>query len=455
MQAILYSFEKRKNSTAVVSVSGSTVDLVLKAGTSVFKPTFELRTSGYLNYNYAYVADFGRYYFINEQRLGINNYMELDCECDVLATYKLNIVGASAYIRHRTKTNTQIIDTRLSMKTSATVASTTGAMPHIDSQVGTYVIGVQGVDSVNYYCTDNFSHITRLVGSNEFWNVINSLATVEDCLKQIASCNDIVSNIKSCFWIPFDVPREYAGGNVFLGGFDTGYALPVVSSRMELFGVVGGSIPWQASDWRRNAPFHQIYVYLPFVGLVPLSPNTIMDASSLNIQGAINYYSGDISYDITASNGRKLGTFGTNTACSMAIGASNISAKQVASAAIGVASSVILGAATGGAGAALGMGAMSAVNGVLSTDMQHGGIYVSGGGTGIAGGESIVIYSVFHDTNVDPHNLSAIAGEPEFSVMAIPSSGFVETIGFSVSGSMLDAERDAINSLCDRGIYVE
>lgn len=455
MQAFLYSFQKRKNSTKIVDAQGTEVQLVLKDKTDIVNPVFFIRSSGYLNYNYAYVPDFGRYYFIKNQRMGINNAMELECEVDALATYKANIVGADAFISYRTKTNTEIVDPRLSMQTSATVQYDFASVPHINITTGTYIIGVQGKDSVDYFCTDNLRHISRLLTSATFDNFIQSLSTTDDILKQILSCGNVAENIKSCIWVPFDVPRSLSSGNVFLGGYDTGYSLPRVDKQFELIALPSISIPWQASDWRRNAPYHQIFVRLPFVGLVPVSPSTVMDSGGIHMQGAINYYSGDITYSLDGDNGAELGLYGASTACPISIGASNINPKDVIGGAIGIGASIAAGAVTGGAGAAVGLGTMSAIKGILNTDMQSGGLYSAGGGTGIASGELIEVITVFHDTNVSPHNLSNISGEPEMSVQPIPGSGYVETVGFSVSGTMVDAERVLINNMLDRGAYIE
>ncbi len=62
----LYSFKKRENSTKRPSTGGTDFSVVLLDETSLMTPTFKLSIgSNPIGYNYAYVSDFNRYYFIN------------------------------------------------------------------------------------------------------------------------------------------------------------------------------------------------------------------------------------------------------------------------------------------------------------------------------------------------------------------------------------------------------
>ena len=66
---------------------GITLVGTLRAQSSVMAPTFTVQDTTVIGYNYCYIPDFGRYYYIN----GINalraNLFELSLGIDVLMTY--------------------------------------------------------------------------------------------------------------------------------------------------------------------------------------------------------------------------------------------------------------------------------------------------------------------------------------------------------------------------------
>ena len=51
--------------------------------------------------NYAYIDEFKRYYFIRTITVGQNNIHTLSMECDVIETYKEDILNSSALISRR------------------------------------------------------------------------------------------------------------------------------------------------------------------------------------------------------------------------------------------------------------------------------------------------------------------------------------------------------------------
>ena len=74
------------------------VDIRLKADTDITNPSIVLSATNidYDIFNYAYIPQLKRYYFINNIT-NINNTMwRLDMSCDVLETYKNDILGSKA-----------------------------------------------------------------------------------------------------------------------------------------------------------------------------------------------------------------------------------------------------------------------------------------------------------------------------------------------------------------------
>ena len=65
MTVTFYDFSKCINSTKQPTGVGTDVSVVLKEGCSVENPILVL-TGNNFTYNYAYISDFGRYYFVTD-----------------------------------------------------------------------------------------------------------------------------------------------------------------------------------------------------------------------------------------------------------------------------------------------------------------------------------------------------------------------------------------------------
>ena len=59
----------------------------LRNESSVIRPSILVEVENPTNYNYMYIPDFGRYYFIKEMTSVRTNLWRLDCEVDVLKSY--------------------------------------------------------------------------------------------------------------------------------------------------------------------------------------------------------------------------------------------------------------------------------------------------------------------------------------------------------------------------------
>lgn len=92
--------------------AGGTYSCNLKDTTSILNPVIIVRTSDPVyNYNYVYIQEFGRYYFINDIKSVNNNVWEISAHVDVLETYKDAILSNTAVIRRQsTLYNTYLND---------------------------------------------------------------------------------------------------------------------------------------------------------------------------------------------------------------------------------------------------------------------------------------------------------------------------------------------------------
>ena len=83
-------FKKRRNSTKQADGSGGSASFPvrLKENTSMMRPVFMIST---VNWNWNYASWDGRFYYVIDIVSQANEYFEVHCELDVLATFKTDI----------------------------------------------------------------------------------------------------------------------------------------------------------------------------------------------------------------------------------------------------------------------------------------------------------------------------------------------------------------------------
>ena len=126
--------------------AGTSYDCVLKAGTSVLTPTIILCDTGVnlKGYNYMYIADFGRYYFIDDIVTKNNDVWEVSGHVDVLETYATAIKANSAVLRRQQNIFNLYLDDP-EFKTLNTVRVQTKKFPNSQfSKTLKYVLVVNG-----------------------------------------------------------------------------------------------------------------------------------------------------------------------------------------------------------------------------------------------------------------------------------------------------------------------
>lgn len=99
LQMLTTSADKR-----TLSKSASEIDTVtckLKQGTSIIDPIViigKISAKNIRRFNYAYISDFGRFYFVNDIVEAPANQLEVSMHVDVLRTYASDIRGISTLI---------------------------------------------------------------------------------------------------------------------------------------------------------------------------------------------------------------------------------------------------------------------------------------------------------------------------------------------------------------------
>lgn len=471
------NFEKRKNSTKQppgTSGSYDTLSVVLKEGTSLEQPVFIIKSN---DFSYNYVQFNSTYYYVDDIVSEKNQLLELHCSRDLLATYKAKIQAASAFVLYYTHSNTEIADRRLSVAASQTTQRDSGNFAFLGTS-HCYILTIVGEKQINAYCLgrsdiqnlygqdfidayeDSINHLPAVTGTNFADTWISFVNWYKEWLKCAAGsfnyAGTISENIKSCKILP--VTTGSVGGvpntPVIIGGIDTGIKGYLINGRT-MSDYVTVDIPWQATDWRRLSPYHEIYLYIPAVGLITLSPSDLIGKTKLTVNLTMDVLSGDAIFEVktdgVGENGHVVYYTATNLATDFAIGSSQVTPAQITSALLGT----IVGAAEGTL--IQPQGALSLANSLTPTPMCIGQ-NTGGALLGLSNPQTVTCYTIYHAPTAAPSNPRAIQGEPFNAVMSlgsVPTNGYVQTSGASVEVGAFGNDKDIINSYLNGGIYIE
>ena len=462
----LFNFNKKKNSTKTVTDPGTEVNVKLKEATSITSPSFIFE--GELP-GFNYVKAFNRYYFITEITSISNNLYKIDCECDVLATFKTSIGGTSAYVRYAsTGYDVRIPDTRLSTIDKVTTASS------YKVAIPDYIVDADNVGTVCLQIINDDTSIATANGLGFYFMGIQGIGAATDIMMRNDSLldslnkylNDAYSAIVSVKWIPFNIdigstPDHVRVGNMLMECEDPNHPgvmlrlaglkpTSISQCRKVLSWII--DIPWVYDDWRNMSPYTSLSLYLPYIGMIDIPVNDYIGRTFIEMETDVDLVTGDILYK------RRKGTaildvYKSNCAVELTIGQSQSNVGGV----ISGLSSVLGNAASMNVG-----GTVSSVANLALAENQRSLSTVGGNVGGVTtapvinnlGNACLTVYT--HDTNVDPSVVASTMGRPVEAKKTINTlSGYIQCENASISMSGLDSDRDVINSYLNSGFFYE
>lgn len=301
MNVTFYNFTKRRNSTKQPT-GGTTYTCLLKDDTSTSRPSIEIKWDGTssapASNNYCYIADFGRYYWVDSWTYSDRKWIA-NCTVDVLATYKTQIGSSSKYVlRAASYFDPDVIDTLYSPKGRPWVYSTSNIMGGFpvwadDLSGGTIIIGIIGMDDsvaystagASYYkCTpQNYMKFLSDMFTESLINVDgeNYGSTVGDAFKAFSrnllrSVTNPTQYIKSAMWFPFTFSASGTGVHPKVGGITSSavfYPLTDPISRQSGYFSNQSGYPLPLSGnavWPYIEPFVRATVHFPPFGTFPI-----------------------------------------------------------------------------------------------------------------------------------------------------------------------------------------
>lgn len=99
MILILYSNESGSGTINKTLSNELNLNVSVRSDFDVINPQFKLAEIDgvdFTTYNYCYLPELGRYYFIDNKTLVNRKVTLFECSCDVLETYKQNILSSNA-----------------------------------------------------------------------------------------------------------------------------------------------------------------------------------------------------------------------------------------------------------------------------------------------------------------------------------------------------------------------
>lgn len=322
LTARFYTFSKRNNSTMrPAENAGLVYDVLLKGDCSVIQPSLIMYFGRYSapEYNYVWIPDLKRYYFIDNWNYIENCNWMAECTCDVLATYKEEIGMQQCYVvRSSSRRNDNIPDMLYPVTNDVTTKKSIYNNPfnyegEIDISRGCYVIGIDSSAAyygcVDYYILTN-AQLTSLCSwlMNDFVSADSGFNLDDATIALQRALVNPMQFIKTCIWIPihYDLVTNVSGVSTELRVFaynteidcykieDTPiYALSTIELLRE-------NHPQYNSHGRymNAAPFTEVSLKFPPYGVIQLDPTIIANAENLRIYSWLDLINGQVISEI-------------------------------------------------------------------------------------------------------------------------------------------------------------
>ena len=478
MEILLFSnFSKRKNSTKRPTDSdGVSKTVNLKGECSVLNPSFFIADVT----SYTYLKAWGNYYFIDRVAYDINGAQYINCSIDVLATWREQILATNAFIKYSSSNfNPKLADNRIIPTVDMQYAyeSTPSDLflsesEHHQNEV-VILTALDNAYGIQRYVLDEHSLKTVFAElQQEAMSIVGSLLIDESAA--MSSVIDVLRLPIEPSEIPDAGPVPIGFGD-WTSSYECAYLVANFTvERKEI------TIPWIYTDFRKGAPFTELFLELPFVGIVELNPQDFFDTGIVDIRTCVNLYNGHIDYKITdgSHSNKTVGSYSAQCG-----GGVPIATMQVQNASQAIGGAVNTAVRLGAFGVASNLEAENVVQGARNafemTDMDYFN-HATGIGSSVidflqsantmsssiigsySGGYGEVLNTEYNvivrckPSSEEPSNLAALYGRPCGKVLSLASlTGFVQTLGFSIDINALREVKNTINMMMDNGVYLE
>lgn len=314
-----YQFAKRTNSTARPG-GGSTFSCEINANWNIIAPRIELTGTGNPSaYNYCYIPDFARYYFVKAWTWAPGKWVA-DLAVDTLASYRDQIGASTEYVLRSSAQYDGTISDGLYPASAEMQSSTTVFEGGFSETIGDGFF-VLGFISKNANSIGAITYVVMTPGNAK--RLSSSLLTDVSYLdidnQEISdSLTKVLFNpyqyIVSCVYFPFD-SAELTAHLPLVRGVDVGWWS--IDVPCWIIGEDNNLLTSQASvtipkhpqaasrgSYCNSTPYSNYTIYYQPYGVIPLDPARLWDASSLSLQTTVDLFTGDAVLRIFTDKGQ-------------------------------------------------------------------------------------------------------------------------------------------------------
>lgn len=303
-----YQFAKRTNSTLRPG-SGTVFSCEINANCNIIAPRIELTGTGNPSaYNYCYIPDFARYYFVKAWTWAPGKWIA-ELSVDVLASYRDQIGSSTEYVTR----SSALYDGNISdglYPATAEVQSATNAFEGGFAETigdGFFVIGfiAKAANSIGA-----ITYVVMTPGNAKQLSakLLTDVSYLDMDTKEISdSLTKILFNpyqyIVSCHYFPFD-SAELTAHLPLVASVDVGWWSVDVPcwilgednnylSRSASVAIPKHPQAVSRGGYCNTAPYTDYTIFLQPFGVIPLDSSKLWGASTLSIQYAVDLFTGD------------------------------------------------------------------------------------------------------------------------------------------------------------------
>jgi hypothetical protein len=96
-----YNYPNRTDTVNKTLTGGTLLQGLLFNGVSVLHPVLKVRTGDFFSFNYCFIHELNRYYYVDSFNVVEKNVYELHLTVDVLKTYETEIMNATGTVDER------------------------------------------------------------------------------------------------------------------------------------------------------------------------------------------------------------------------------------------------------------------------------------------------------------------------------------------------------------------
>ncbi len=303
-----FTFSKKINSTAQPTLTaGVKFDCRLMDGSGILDPSViidsrNLGSGQPQSFNYAYIPEFSRYYFIRDWAY-IDGLWSCTMTVDVLASWKTEIGSETMYVlRSASQNDGSIVDTKYPTKAGVSYeAKQNNLNPFASSYTGGYVVvgiineATTTIGCVSYYVFTNaeFRGFSNYLFHNTTY--LGSISDIsDDLLKTLFNPFDYIA---SATWIPVAPPMGSSVNSIPIGWWSISASAHELGATIRSSGTVTVQIPKHPlaatrGEYLNTEPYAQYYLDFPPFGSMSIPANSISGQTTLDFAWFVDCISG-------------------------------------------------------------------------------------------------------------------------------------------------------------------